>query len=603
MQDWIGKIIFNYEVIDVIGHGGMGIVLKGRHIHLKNRIVAIKVLAPTLVNNQEIRERFKNEAETLAMLSHKNIVRLYDYYEDEKGQAFLIMEYVEGVSLYDIIHKQKGPLSEEEIKQYFSQILDGFHYAHENGIIHRDVKPSNIIITPEGNAKILDFGIAKVLGSNLELTKTGARVGTILYMSPEQVLAKPIDRRSDIYSLGVVLFEAATGEFPFPTKNVTEFQIYEAIIKNKIPNPLDIKPDIPQYIVNAIKKATAKDPDDRFQDCMEFKNALMNPSIEDTTPPPVGIDTKIIADSLDEVLGDVLKTEKKEPEEVIPTFEKTAVIKSGKDRQANTKKTVAKAKQDNQEQGKPNKKIISSAAIAGVFILIIGGLIFFRCPLFNVAGKSEDDIKEYIKNFYAAYDVGNYKALEKFLGDGHYYSDKILSEEEIIDGIKKYKNSAKEEKHYINSINVYKLPETCSADAEVKMLYHLIQKDGKEKFVWTETQLRIDGDEIVNVEDKKRLSKHYGTILLKIKKMLKAKKITQYEIEEIVNNDTESEFPEIKIKVSYIKNCIVGYRTLWYGERRKKWGICEGNATALVSFDPQNSDPLKIEIIEQEESK
>lgn len=271
----IGEQILNYKLIALLGEGGMGSVYVGSHVQL-GRKSAIKILHPNLVKNMMIRERFKNEASTLANLKHPNIVGLYDYLENEKG-LFLIMEYVQGKPLDNYIQTVSGAINEPLVVHFFSQILDGFQYAHTQGVVHRDIKPSNLIITPENEVKILDFGIAKILDNNdsKSLTQDGTRMGTVLYMSPEQVTGVPVDNRSDIYSLGVTLFQAITGRCPYEEEGNTEFTIFSEIVHNPLPRANTFYPNVSPQMQVIIDKATAKNPNDRFQSCIEFKQALL----------------------------------------------------------------------------------------------------------------------------------------------------------------------------------------------------------------------------------------------------------------------------------------------------------------------------------------
>jgi serine/threonine protein kinase len=268
----IGKSILNYEVKSLIGEGGMGSVYLASHTQV-NRTVAIKSLLPQFMANQEIKQRFKNEASTLAHLQHPNIVGLFDYIEDETGM-YLVMEYVEGIPLDDFITNVTGPMPEERAVPIIKEILAAFSYAHQKGIVHRDIKPANIIITQNDGAKILDFGIARLLGDgNHNLTKTGTQMGTVFYMSPEQVQGKKVDIRSDIYSLGVTFYQMLTGVNPYKGLT-TEYEVYSRIVKEDLPPPQEIYPGIPTYLSTILKKALAKDPDDRFQTCEEFLGAL-----------------------------------------------------------------------------------------------------------------------------------------------------------------------------------------------------------------------------------------------------------------------------------------------------------------------------------------
>lgn len=271
----IGSTIQNYEVVRQIGVGGMGEVWLGRH-KLIGREVAIKSLHKQLVQKESIRLRFKNEAATLARLQHPNVVALLDYHEDDEG-VYLIMEYVEGMPLDEYIEQKSGPIPEPLLSQLFVQILAGVQYAHSKKIVHRDIKPSNFLITKDNNLKILDFGIAKLLDqSDHKLTKTGTAMGTVLYMSPEQVKGETVDHRSDIYSLGVTLFQMATGQCPYD-KFTTEFYVYDQIVNHSLPNSKSIYPGVSDHIQFLIQRATEKNPVHRFQSSKDFSEALGNP--------------------------------------------------------------------------------------------------------------------------------------------------------------------------------------------------------------------------------------------------------------------------------------------------------------------------------------
>lgn len=265
----------------------MGEVWLAEH-QLLGRKVAVKSLHSQLIRKSSVRTRFMNEGAALARLQHPNIVTLHDYIEDEEG-VYLILEYVEGDPMDEYILKKSGPLPAAQLINVFSQILDAFGYAHDQQIVHRDIKPSNIVITKDQKVKILDFGIAKLLdGSGNNLTKTGTAIGTVLYMSPEQVKGGKVDQRSDIYSLGVTLFQLATGKCPYD-KETTEFAVYEKIVNQPLPNASDIYPGVPSHLNAVIAKATAKDPKDRFQDCQTFLKALTGKLVVSTPPTPPSI--------------------------------------------------------------------------------------------------------------------------------------------------------------------------------------------------------------------------------------------------------------------------------------------------------------------------
>lgn len=269
----IGTIISNYKIISVIGEGGMGIVYLAEHIHL-NKKAAVKSLHKKLLSNHHIRERFKNEAATLSQIEHPNIVKLYDYVETGDG-LYLIMEYVDGVMLDDFIKRESGPIKEENAVRIMLGLLSGFSYAHSKNIVHRDVKPSNVIISRDFSVvKILDFGIAKILDDDSRnLTKDGTQMGTVYYMSPEQVKGTKLDYRSDIYSLGVTFFQMITGVNPY--ENITsEFEIYNMITQTDLPKVKSVYPFASDKIENIIIKATRKKAEDRYQSCNQMISDL-----------------------------------------------------------------------------------------------------------------------------------------------------------------------------------------------------------------------------------------------------------------------------------------------------------------------------------------
>ncbi|MFM7310665.1 MAG: serine/threonine-protein kinase, partial [Flavobacteriales bacterium] len=253
---------------------------------------AIKMLLPQYLKNQEVRARFKKEASTMESLVHPNIVRLYDYIEDDSGM-YLIMEFVRGMPLDDYMLKVSGMLNEERAVVVMEQMLSAFGYAHQQGIVHRDIKPANILVTDDMKIKILDFGIAKILGEqSQQLTKTGAQMGTVFYMSPEQVQGKAIDQRSDIYSLGVTFYQLITNVQPYAGAS-TEYEIYSKIVKEDLPNPQTLYPAIPDYMVSVVAKAMSKSPEDRFQSCDAFWEAISSKTIVQVAPTKVPEDVFI----------------------------------------------------------------------------------------------------------------------------------------------------------------------------------------------------------------------------------------------------------------------------------------------------------------------
>jgi len=268
------KRIQNYKITSQIAEGGMGTVFYGEHITL-NRPVAIKQLHANFTNNADFRDRFVNEAMILAQLNHSNIITIYDLIE-ESGSFYIVMEYVQGDTLDNIMQKFNSPFQTQRAVYIFKQILEAFDYAHKKGIIHRDIKPSNIILEEGDKPKILDFGIAKLVNSNLHLTKAGTRMGSVYYMSPEQVMGYDVDNRSDIYSLGIVLYEMLTRSLPYNIQTDTEYAIMENIMKVEIPNLSSFRSDVDSNLSFAIQKACSKDANMRFSSCNDFLNALSN---------------------------------------------------------------------------------------------------------------------------------------------------------------------------------------------------------------------------------------------------------------------------------------------------------------------------------------
>ncbi|MDD1778311.1 MAG: serine/threonine protein kinase, partial [Candidatus Helarchaeota archaeon] len=202
----VGKTISHYKILEKLGEGGMGIVYKARDTKL-DRNVALKFLHPELTRDEEAKARFIQEAQAAAALNHPHICTIYEIDEHE-GQSFIAMEFIEGDGLQEKI--RSGPLPIDVLLSLTIQIGEGLHEAHEKGIVHRDIKPGNIMLTSRGQVKILDFGLAR-LGAHSKLTKTDTTLGTAAYMSPEQAMGNEVDRRTDIWSLGVLLYEMVTG--------------------------------------------------------------------------------------------------------------------------------------------------------------------------------------------------------------------------------------------------------------------------------------------------------------------------------------------------------------------------------------------------------
>ena len=256
-----------YKIEDEVGRGGMGIVYKAEDTKLKRR-VALKFLPPELMLDAEAKERFVLEAQAAASLTHPNICTIHEI-DEEEGKSFIAMEYVEGQSLRAKI--AKGPLEEQEALDIAIQIAEGLDEAHKKGIIHRDIKSANVMVTEKSQAKIMDFGLAKVSGGTL-LTREGTTLGTVAYMSPEQARGEEVDHRTDIWSMGVVLYEMLSGELPF--KGDREASILYSVVHEE-PKPLkEIKRDLAPELQQIIGRALKKNPESRYASAAEILNDL-----------------------------------------------------------------------------------------------------------------------------------------------------------------------------------------------------------------------------------------------------------------------------------------------------------------------------------------
>jgi len=254
----IGKTISHYQILEKLGEGGMGVVYKAQDTKL-DRIVALKFLPKHLLCDEEAKTRFAHEAKAASALNHPNITTIHEIDEAE-GECFIAMEYIEGKSIKELV-EEKG-LSIEEILRIAIQIAEGLSKAHQKDIVHRDIKSDNILLTHDGLAKIMDFGLAKLKGVT-KLTKTGTTLGTLQYMSPEQAQGKEADHRSDIFSFGVVLYEMITGQLPF--KGEHEAAVIYSIV-NETPEPLArYKANVPEGLQRMVDKALQKDPNTRYQ--------------------------------------------------------------------------------------------------------------------------------------------------------------------------------------------------------------------------------------------------------------------------------------------------------------------------------------------------
>jgi tetratricopeptide (TPR) repeat protein/predicted Ser/Thr protein kinase len=263
----IGRTLSHYRIIDKLGEGGMGTVWKAEDTTLR-RLVAIKALSSQLAENREARERFIREAQAASALNHASITTVHELLEDN-GEQFIVMEYVEGKTIRDII--ESGHVSIRKAIDIIQQAAEALDTAHTKGILHRDIKSSNIMVSMEGRVKVMDFGLAH-LEERSQLTRTGTTMGTLAYSSPEQLTGRDIDKRSEIWSLGVVFYELLTGQLPF--KSPSEGELVFAIINNEQDKPSKIRDDVPESVCAVINRMLLKQPELRYQNCGELISDL-----------------------------------------------------------------------------------------------------------------------------------------------------------------------------------------------------------------------------------------------------------------------------------------------------------------------------------------
>ena len=276
MSELIGRSLGQYQIIEQIGEGGMATVYQA-YQHSLNRHVALKVLLPIHAKQLGFSERFQREAEAIANLRHPNILPVYDFGQEE-GYSYIVTAYVKGArTLKEVMD---APLNLTQIADLIGQVAAALDCAHRQGVIHRDVKPSNVLMDGDW-ALLTDFGLAKMVGGSVKLTASGATVGTPAYMSPEQGQGSETDHRTDIYSLGIILFEMFTGQIPHNAE--TPFAIVLKRMSEPLPLPRAINPNISKAAERVILKALAREPDDRFVNAEAMAEALQQ-AVNEITP-------------------------------------------------------------------------------------------------------------------------------------------------------------------------------------------------------------------------------------------------------------------------------------------------------------------------------
>lgn len=364
----IGKILGNrYEIVEKIGGGGMALVYKAK-CNLLNRYVAIKVLRPEFVNDKDLLDKFRKESQAAASLSHPNIVNVYDVGEED-GVYYIVMEYVDGKTLKELI-KEKGKLSKDEILDFTRQIALALKHAHSNHIVHRDIKPHNILVTEDNRAKVTDFGIALAATSST-ITNTGSIIGSVHYFSPEQARGGYTDEKSDLYSLGIVMYEMATGRVPF--EGDAPITIALKHIQEKPEPPSKYNPSISKGLEAIIIKLIQKEQSARYfnasaliEDLYKIKNNFDLDDIDNTLK---------IEDSPTQIIPMVTANEIRQLTDS-QDEEKTMNIKNKKGK---------KDKKDNSKKDNKRKLVIGSAiAAALVAALVFTFAFFYISDLFKV---------------------------------------------------------------------------------------------------------------------------------------------------------------------------------------------------------------------------
>jgi len=315
MSDPAIKRLGDYEILDVLGSGGMGRVFRVRNI-LTDRVEAMKVLLPDLQGHEEVAARFLREIKVLAALNHPNIAALRTALTID-NQLVMVMEYVEGESLSSRLNAGAIPFPQALL--YLDQVLDALSYAHRQHVIHRDIKPANMMLTRQGVVKLMDFGIAHTEGEAKKLTATGSTLGSLSYMSPEQVKGEATDERSDLYSLGISLYEMVTGKKPFDSGS--SFSIMAAHINQAPTPPIELQPGVPAVVNDLILTSIAKAPSQRFQTADAFRAAVRQAR-------PIAVDKKTLVQGSTD---DTVPSSPAIPAHVSPAVDNRTIVQGSTD--------------------------------------------------------------------------------------------------------------------------------------------------------------------------------------------------------------------------------------------------------------------------------
>ena len=396
MNQYIGQLLDGrYELLEVIGTGGMAVVYKAR-CHRLNRLVAVKVLKDEFSADEDFLRRFRAEGEAVAMLSHPNIVQVFDVSASEDAN-YIVMELIDGISLKQYM-EVKGILNWKETLHFATQIAKGLEHAHSRGIVHRDIKPHNVMVLKNGSVKVMDFGIAQVMNKSNTLTKEA--LGSVHYISPEQAKGSFTDSRSDIYSLGVVMFEMMTGRPPYDGDSPVAVAIQH--INGGAPRPTSLNPNIPVGMEQIIMKAMALEPKDRYSSATELLSDLeefrKNPALTFDYHVPVGDATKIItpistkpkttAERVAQAKGGVKSNGRNSQTGAVPVRQTGRVSsQTGRNPEA-----LARARKRREEEARRDAQRSRTAAIAVVSCSVVAiiAIVVFLAAIFNGFILNED---------------------------------------------------------------------------------------------------------------------------------------------------------------------------------------------------------------------
>ena len=476
MDQYIGKMLDNrYELLELIGTGGMANVYKAK-CHRLNRLVAIKILKSELAENAEFRRRFRDESLAVAQLSHANIVSIYDV-SSSQGIDYIVMELIDGITLKQYMER-RGKMDWREALHFITQIMRGLSHAHSRGIIHRDIKPQNIMVLRDGSVKVADFGIACLADAHQTLAQEA--LGSVHYISPEQAKGERLDARSDIYSAGVVLYEMLTGRLPFEGNSAVSVAIQHL---SSVPlNPRELNPDIPEALELICMKAMNADLNKRYQSAdamlVDLEKFRKDPSID-----------------MDYIRTELTDSVDSQPTSQVPVQQVAAAVKK---RKAMEEDSDYDDNNDDDDDGtsifdfiRENKKVIGlfSAGIAVIvliFVLIFAGFgrgkdTSYKVP--NILGYTVEEANqlEGIKDIFTIEVVGT-------LNDDHYQPGQIVQQDPAADVVR-YSNFV---------IQVY----ICADRQEVTMpdLLGNVYQTAKMKLQQYDLNLRVDREEVFSDE-------------------------------------------------------------------------------------------------------